>query len=95
MKVADAMVTKSYDDGEMILKQGDPADYFYIVIDGKVTVKRRGDDQVFGQLLLRVLHLDFVERLSQLSLLKRRVSSTHGCILITFYALPFSVLKSC
>nr|XP_002128915.1 cAMP-dependent protein kinase type II regulatory subunit-like isoform X1 [Ciona intestinalis] len=44
MKVADAMVTKNYEDEDCILKQGDPADYFYIVIDGQVVVKRRGDD---------------------------------------------------
>ena len=40
------MITKTYDDGQVILRQGDPADYFYIVIKGSVAVRRRGDDVV-------------------------------------------------
>nr|XP_039250832.1 cAMP-dependent protein kinase type II regulatory subunit-like isoform X1 [Styela clava] len=44
MKVADAMVTKTYKDGEIILRQGDPADFFYIVAEGHVVIKRRGDN---------------------------------------------------
>lgn len=56
MKVADAMVTKSYEDGDVILRQGDPADYFYIVIEGQVVIRRRGDDPVsIACLLLFVL----------------------------------------
>ena len=46
MKVADAMTTKTYTDDECILRQGDAADYFYLVIRGTVVVKRRGDDEV-------------------------------------------------
>jgi len=46
MKVADAMTTKQYADDECILRQGDAADYFYLVIRGSVVVKRRGDDEV-------------------------------------------------
>jgi len=45
MKVADAMTTKQYADDECILRQGDAADYFYLVIRGSVVVKRRGDDE--------------------------------------------------
>ena len=44
--MADAMTTVSFKDNDVILKQGDPADYFYIVIQGQVMVKRRGDDPV-------------------------------------------------
>lgn len=44
MKVADAMITKTYTDGEIILRQGDPADYFYLVAEGHVVIKRRGDN---------------------------------------------------
>jgi len=44
MKVADAMVARDYEDGECIIKQGDDAEYFYMVISGKVVVKRKGDD---------------------------------------------------
>ena len=46
MKVADAMVARDYEDGECIIKQGDDAEYFYMVISGKVVVKRKGDDLV-------------------------------------------------
>ena len=45
-KVADAMTTANYDDSDVILRQGDSADNFYIVIEGHVIVKRRGDDPV-------------------------------------------------
>lgn len=44
MKVADAMITKAYKDGDFILRQGDSADYFYMVSDGHVVIKRRGDN---------------------------------------------------
>ncbi|XP_076805552.1 cAMP-dependent protein kinase type II-beta regulatory subunit-like isoform X2 [Clavelina lepadiformis] len=72
MKVADAMVTKSYDDGEMILKQGDPADYFYIVIDGKVTVKRRGDDQNDPEHEVTLKHYSAGEYFGELALIQNQ-----------------------
>lgn len=54
MKVADAMTTKSYKDGDIILNQGDPADFFYIVIDGHVVIRRRGDNQVSWQYVVSI-----------------------------------------
>ena len=42
MKVADSMVTKTYQDQDFILKQGDSADYFYIIVSGEVEIRRRG-----------------------------------------------------
>lgn len=44
-KIADAIESKSYSDGEVVISQGDEADYFYIVQDGEVDIKRRGDDK--------------------------------------------------
>lgn len=44
-KIADAIEQKSYPDGAEIIQQGDAPDYFYIVQDGIVDIKRRGDDK--------------------------------------------------
>lgn len=43
-KVADAIETREFND-QVIINQGDNPDYFYIVVEGKVEVKRRGDDR--------------------------------------------------
>jgi len=44
-KIADAIEQKNYADGDEIIKQGDSPDYFYIVQEGQVDIKRRGDDK--------------------------------------------------
>lgn len=44
-KVADAVESKDFADGATIINQGDPADYFYILVEGEAAAKRRGDDQ--------------------------------------------------
>lgn len=44
MKVADAMVSRGYEDGDTIIRQGEAADYFYMLVKGSVVVKRKGDD---------------------------------------------------
>jgi len=44
-KVADAIETRHFSDGETIIAQGDAPDYFYIVVEGSVVIKRRGDDK--------------------------------------------------
>jgi len=44
MKVADSMITRHYEDGDVIIKQGEDADYFYMVISGVVKIIRTGDD---------------------------------------------------
>jgi|SaaInl47_10m_RNA_FD_contig_71_387108_length_1544_multi_9_in_0_out_0_1 cAMP-dependent protein kinase regulator len=44
-KVADAIEPKKYNDGELVISQGDAPDYFYIVCEGKVDIRRRGDDK--------------------------------------------------
>ena len=42
MNVADALVSRRYDDGELIIKQGDSADCMFFVEDGeiKITAKK-------------------------------------------------------
>lgn len=44
-KIADAIEQKNYKDGDEIIRQGDAPDYFYIVQNGTVDIKRRGDDK--------------------------------------------------
>jgi len=44
-KVADALETREYTDGMTIIEQGAAPDYFYIVVSGKVDIRRRGDDR--------------------------------------------------
>lgn len=44
-KIADAIEPKKYNDGEVVINQGDAPDYFYIVCEGKVDIRRRGDDK--------------------------------------------------
>jgi len=44
-KVADAIESRDFSDGDTIISQGDAADYFYIVVEGTVVAKRRGDDK--------------------------------------------------
>lgn len=44
-KIADAIEQKSYSDGDLVIQQGDTPDFFYIVQEGQVIIKRRGDDK--------------------------------------------------
>lgn len=46
MNVADALVSKRFEDGELIIKQGDSADCMFFVEDGeiKITAKKADDD---------------------------------------------------
>ncbi|EDW08636.1 cAMP-dependent protein kinase type II regulatory subunit isoform X2 [Drosophila mojavensis] len=63
MNLADALVTKTYEDGERIIKQGDAADGMYFIEEGTVSVRMDQDDseieisqlgkgQYFGELAL-------------------------------------------
>ncbi|KAM8712953.1 hypothetical protein ACLKA7_013305 [Drosophila subpalustris] len=63
MNLADALVSKTYDDGERIIKQGDAADGMYFIEEGTVSVRMDQDDseieisklgkgQYFGELAL-------------------------------------------
>jgi len=44
-KVADAIETRCFNENDTIIAQGDAPDYFYIVVEGSVVIKRRGDDK--------------------------------------------------
>lgn len=44
MNLADALVPKSYADGDVIVKQGDPADGMYFIEAGTVIVSVTGTD---------------------------------------------------
>lgn len=63
MNLADALVPKSYSDGELIIKQGDAADGMYFLEDGEVKItvldngkeveiNRIGKGGYFGELAL-------------------------------------------
>merc|ERR1712139_11515 len=44
-KIADAIECRTYKDGDVILEQGADPDYFYMIQEGDVAIKRRGDDK--------------------------------------------------
>jgi cAMP-dependent protein kinase regulator len=44
MNLADALVPRSYSDGQMIIKQGDSADGMYFVEEGSVKITITGDN---------------------------------------------------
>lgn len=44
MNVADALMTKTYSDGERIIKQGDCADGMYFIESGEVRITILGDN---------------------------------------------------
>ncbi|XP_070066589.1 cAMP-dependent protein kinase type II regulatory subunit isoform X2 [Drosophila virilis] len=63
MNLADALVSKTYEDGEQIIKQGDAADGMYFIEEGTVSVRmdqedteieisKLGKGQYFGELAL-------------------------------------------
>lgn len=46
MTIADALKEVTFKDGEVIVRQGDPGDDFYIIVEGEATVlQRRNDDE--------------------------------------------------
>lgn len=44
MNLADALVPRSYDDSELIIKQGDQADGMYFVEEGSIQITIIGDN---------------------------------------------------
>jgi cAMP-dependent protein kinase regulator len=41
--IADSLTTEQHWDGEVIVKQDDPGDKFYIIVEGKVEISRFGE----------------------------------------------------
>lgn len=46
VKVADALEPVEYDDGDVIIQQGDPGDYFYVIESGECTVTKTDEQGV-------------------------------------------------
>lgn len=46
MNLADALVTRSYPDRQIIVNQGDPADGMYFVEDGEILIVMVGNDGI-------------------------------------------------
>lgn len=44
MNLADALIPKTYDEGNLIIKQGDAADGMYFVEDGTIKITIIGDN---------------------------------------------------
>jgi len=45
LMIADALDSITFKDGEYIVRQGEPGDRFYIIVDGKVSVTKQQGDQ--------------------------------------------------
>lgn len=43
--MADALEAQTYQDGEVVVKQGEDGDHFYIIVEGEATVTQRKDDK--------------------------------------------------
>ncbi len=61
LKIADALTTETFDDGAVIVKEGDAANKFYLILEGQVKVTKQGVEthnsplepwQYFGELAL-------------------------------------------
>ena len=52
VKIADSLESVSYDDGDLIIEQGDPGDCFYILVEGEASVTKCDHDvcEVVGHL---------------------------------------------
>lgn len=45
LTIADALIPINYKDGEVIIKEGESGDKFYIIVEGKVKVTKEGKEQ--------------------------------------------------
>ncbi|KAA0197375.1 cAMP-dependent protein kinase type II-alpha regulatory subunit [Fasciolopsis buskii] len=54
MSIADALKTRIYEDGALILKQGDPGDEMYFVEDGEVVIKMKRVGELEEKELTRI-----------------------------------------
>ncbi len=53
MNLADALISKAYDDGELIIMQGDTGDGMYFVEEGTVRVTMTKDDNQETEVCVR------------------------------------------
>ena len=61
LTVADALEPVSFDDGETIVRQGEPGDDFYIIVDGNILLFLIGmfKSAPIGNLVLRIMRLKY------------------------------------
>ena len=61
LKIADALTTEAYKDGDVIILEGDTAEKFYLILEGQVKITKDGEEthnspleqwQYFGELAL-------------------------------------------
>lgn len=79
-KVADAIETKEYADGQLIFSQGDAPDFFYIVVSGEVDITRKGDDKSEPEKSVHLVTLDSGKFFGELAFLTNspRAASIHA-----------------
>jgi len=79
-KVADAIETKEYADGQLIFSQGDAPDFFYIVVSGEVDITRKGDDKSDPEKSVHLVTLDSGKFFGELAFLTNspRAASIHA-----------------
>eukprot|EP00005_Dracoamoeba_jomungandri_P013816 CAMPEP_0174269356 /NCGR_PEP_ID=MMETSP0439-20130205/40759_1 /TAXON_ID=0 /ORGANISM="Stereomyxa ramosa, Strain Chinc5" /LENGTH=396 /DNA_ID=CAMNT_0015358089 /DNA_START=41 /DNA_END=1231 /DNA_ORIENTATION=+ len=73
LTVADALEPLCFDDGEVIIRQGDSGDAFYIIVEGEVTIEQQQPDGT----ILEVAHLYSSSYFGEIALLtdRRRAAS--------------------
>jgi len=79
-KIADAIETHEYEDGAVIIKQGDAPDFFYIVQEGEVDIRRRGDNETNPEKEFHLATLDHGRYFGELAFLtnKPRAASVYA-----------------
>lgn len=79
-KIADAIEERKYKDGELILAQGADPDYFYMVQEGSVDIRRRGDDKNSPQTETHLVTLPVGKYFGELAFLtnKPRAASAYA-----------------
>ncbi len=45
LRIADALTTESFNDGTVIVKEGDAGDRFYLILEGQVKITKQGVEQ--------------------------------------------------
>ncbi|KIP09224.1 hypothetical protein PHLGIDRAFT_87117 [Phlebiopsis gigantea 11061_1 CR5-6] len=69
-KIADALSSVTYEDGEAVVKQGEMGDSFFIIEDGEAIVTKVHDNENEGQAEVQVGHLRKGDYFGELSLLR-------------------------
>merc|ERR1711879_279182 len=76
-KVADAIETKEYKDGESIITQGDKPDYFYIVVEGQCDVSKVGANPANPEEEIHLVSLTSSQFFGELAFLTNKPRAAH------------------